>query len=122
MGKFIFKQTPTGFKFDLKNDEGATVATSEVYSTEAACKNGIESVRKCSGGEIENQTVEGYETKKHPKFEVYADKAGDFRYRLKAGNGQIVATGGVGYKTVGEVVAVAECVKAIAADAPIENA
>ena len=91
-------------------------------AVEAACKNGIESVRKCSGGEIENQTVEGYETKKHPKFEVYADKAGDFRYRLKAGNGQIVATGGVGYKTVGEVVAVAECVKAIAADAPIENA
>ncbi len=119
MGKFIFKQTATGFKFDLKNDEGTTVATSEVYSTEAACKNGIESVKKCSVGEIENQTVEGYETKKHPKFEVYTDKAGEFRYRLKAVNGQIVATGGVGYKTVGEAVAVAECVKAIAAGAPV---
>ncbi|MBQ3708551.1 MAG: YegP family protein [Clostridia bacterium] len=119
MGKFIFKQTATGFKFDLKNDEGTTVATSEVYSTEAACKNGIESVKKCSAGEIENQTVEGYETKKHPKFEVYTDKAGEFRYRLKAVNGQIVATGGVGYKTVGEAVAVAECVKAIAAGAPV---
>jgi uncharacterized protein YegP (UPF0339 family) len=119
MGKFIFKQTATGFKFDLKNDEGTTVATSEVYSTEAACKNGIESAKKCSVGEIENQTVEGYETKKHPKFEVYTDKAGEFRYRLKAVNGQIVATGGVGYKTVGEAVAVAECVKAIAAGAPV---
>lgn len=27
------------------------------------------------------------------KFEVYQDKAGKFRFRLKAGNGQIVAVG-----------------------------
>lgn len=27
------------------------------------------------------------------KFEVYEDKAGKFRFRLKAGNGQIVAVG-----------------------------
>lgn len=27
------------------------------------------------------------------KFEVYADKAGKFRFRLKAGNGEVVATG-----------------------------
>lgn len=27
------------------------------------------------------------------KFEVYEDKAGKFRFRLKASNGQVVATG-----------------------------
>jgi len=27
------------------------------------------------------------------KFEVYQDKAGKFRFRLKAGNGEVVATG-----------------------------
>ena len=27
------------------------------------------------------------------KFEVYTDKAGKFRFRLKASNGQVVATG-----------------------------
>ena len=27
------------------------------------------------------------------KFEVYTDKAGKFRFRLKAGNGQVVAVG-----------------------------
>lgn len=32
------------------------------------------------------------------KFEVYKDKAGEFRWRLKAGNGEILATGGQGYK------------------------
>ena len=27
------------------------------------------------------------------KFEVYTDKAGKFRFRLKASNGQVIATG-----------------------------
>ena len=46
MGKFLLKQTNTGFKFDLKASNGEVIATSEVYSSESACKNGIESVRK----------------------------------------------------------------------------
>ena len=32
------------------------------------------------------------------KFEVYKDKAGEFRFRLKAGNGEVIATG-EGYKS-----------------------
>ncbi len=27
------------------------------------------------------------------KFEVYTDKAGKYRFRLKAGNGEVIATG-----------------------------
>ncbi len=27
------------------------------------------------------------------KFELYKDKGGQFRFRLKAGNGQVIATG-----------------------------
>lgn len=27
------------------------------------------------------------------KFEIYEDKAGKFRFRLKAGNGEVVASG-----------------------------
>ena len=34
----------------------------------------------------------------HLKFELYADKAGEFRWRLKAGNGETLATSGEGYK------------------------
>ncbi len=33
------------------------------------------------------------------KFEVYKDRAGKFRYRLKAGNGEIVASG-QGYESL----------------------
>src|SRR4029453_406050 len=32
------------------------------------------------------------------KFEVYQDAAKDFRWRLKAGNGEVLATAGQGYK------------------------
>jgi uncharacterized protein YegP (UPF0339 family) len=30
---------------------------------------------------------------KMPKFEVFTDKSGKYRFRLKAGNGEIIATG-----------------------------
>lgn len=92
MGKFVIKETKTGVKFDLKATNGQVIATSEVYNSMAACKNGIESVKKNAPvANIEDQTVEGYETQKNPKFEIYADKAGEFRFRLKATNGQVIA-------------------------------
>ena len=118
MGKFIFKQTATGFKFDLKNDEGTTVATSEVYSTEAACKNGIESVRKNAvAAGLEDQTVEGSSCK-NPKFEVYKDKAGEFRFRLKATNGEIILTG-ESYKAKAGCLKGIESIRKNAADSPV---
>ena len=92
MGKFVIKKTNTGIKFDLKAGNGEVIATSEVYTSEAACRKGIESVKKNAPvAGVENQTVEGDETVKHPKFEVYLDKAGEYRFRLKATNGEIIA-------------------------------
>lgn len=98
MGKFVVKKTNTGIKFDLKAGNGEVIATSEVYTSEAACRNGIESVRKnAPAAPVEDQTAEGYATEKNPKFEVYQDKAGEYRFRLKAANGQVIAVG-EGYK------------------------
>lgn len=118
MGKFVLKQTSTGFKFDLKAGNGEVIATSEVYTTEAACRNGIDSVRKCCEGGVEDQTVEGYETVKHPKFEVYTDKAGEYRFRLKARNGEIVAVS-EGYKAKPSCLNGIESVKKNAPEAEI---
>ena len=93
MGKFIIRATNTGFKFDLKAGNGEVIATSEVYESLAACKKGVESVIKNAPvAGVENQTVEGFEAVKHPKFEIYNDKAGEFRFRLKATNGQVIAS------------------------------
>ena len=92
MGKFVIRTTNTGVKFDLKAGNGEVIATSEVYSSLDACKNGVESVKKNAPvANVENQTVEGYAEQKHPKFEIYQDKAGEYRFRLKATNGQIIA-------------------------------
>ena len=98
MGKFVVRKTNTGFKFDLKATNGQVIATSEVYTTEAACLKGVESVKNNCVGEIEDQTIENFATVKHPKFEVYTDKAGEFRFRLKARNGEVIAVS-EGYKS-----------------------
>ena len=98
MGKFVIKETKTGYVFNLKAGNGEVIAVSEVYTTEAACLKGIESVRKNAvDAKLEDQTVENFEKVTNPKFEVYTDKAGEFRFRLKARNGEIIATG-EGYK------------------------
>lgn len=119
MGKFVVKETKTGTKFDLKAGNGEVIATSEVYSSKAACLNGIESVKKNAPvAAIEDQTVEGFEKAKNPKFEVYVDKAGEYRFRLTATNGQTIATG-EGYKAKASCLNGIESIKKNASDAEI---
>ena len=119
MGKFVIKQTKTGIKFDLKAGNGEVIATSEVYTSESACRNGVASVQKNAPvAAVENQTVEGYAVEKHPKFEIYTDKAGEFRFRLKATNGQIIAVS-EGYKAMASCLNGIESVKKNAADSPV---
>ena len=119
--KFEIKQTKSGgFRFNLIATNGQVIATSEVYSSLDSCKNGVESVRKNCTAHVEDQTKEGFETLTHPKYEVYKDKAGEFRFRLKAKNGEIIATG-EGYKAKASCVNGIESVKKNAADAPVEE-
>ena len=119
MGKFVIRNTKTGVKFDLKAGNGEVIATSEVYASQAACKNGVESVRKNAPvAAVEDQTVEGFAVEKHPKFEIYTDKAGEFRFRLKATNGQIIAVS-EGYKAKASCVNGIESVKKNAPEAAV---
>ena len=92
MGKFVIRRVQSGLKFDLKAGNGQTILTSEVYASEAACRKGIESVIKnAPRAKIENQTEPDCKSLTHPKFEVYLDKKGAYRFRLKARNGEIIA-------------------------------
>ena len=119
MGKFVVKTTKTGFVFNLKAGNGEVIATSEVYSSLDACKNGVASVAKNAPiANLEDQTVEGFETQKNPKFEVYADKRGEFRFRLKAANGQIIAVG-EGYKAKAGCLNGIESIRKNAPDAAV---
>ena len=122
MGKFVIRETKTGIKFDLKAGNGEVIATSEVYTSESACRNGIASVQKNAPvAAVENQTVEGFEKAKCPKFEMYVDKAGEFRFRLKATNGQVIAVS-EGYKAMASCLNGIESVKKNAVDAPVVKA
>ena len=122
MGKFVIRETKTGIKFDLKAGNGEVIATSEVYTSKKSCLGGIASVQKNAPvAAVENQTMEGYAVEKHPKFEVYTDKAGEFRFRLKATNGQIIAVS-EGYKAMASCMNGIESVKKNAVDAPVVEA
>ncbi len=90
MGKFAIKKTNTGYTISLKAGNGEVIGIGgEVFNTLASAKNSIESIKKNAPvANIEDQTVEGYEAAKHPKFEIYKDNAGEFRFRLKARNGE----------------------------------
>jgi len=119
MGKFAIRYVKTGVKFNLKAGNGEIIATSEVYTTERACRAGIASVQKnVPIAAIEDQTVEGFEKQKHPKFEIYTDKAGEFRFRLKATNGQIIAVS-EGYKAMTSCKNGIASVQKNAVDSPI---
>jgi len=122
MGKFVVKNVNTGVMFNLKAGNGEVIAVSEIYSSESACLKGIESVRKNAvEAKIEDQTVEGYTAEKNPKFEVYQDKKGEYRFRLTAANGQIIAVG-EGYKAKASCLKGIDSIKRNAPDAKIEKA
>jgi uncharacterized protein len=59
-GKFVLKKGPTGkYRFVLKAGNGEIIATSELYTSKAAAKNGIESVREnAKGATLEDTTGE----------------------------------------------------------------
>ena len=121
MGKFVIRKTNTGFKFDLKATNGEVIATSEVYESLASARNGVQSVmNNAPVANVEDQTVEGWEKQKHPKFEMYTDKAGEFRFRLKAKNGEVIATS-EGYKAKTSCENGIASVKKNAEDAKVEE-
>jgi uncharacterized protein YegP (UPF0339 family) len=54
-------------------------------------------------------------------FEIYQDKSGEYRFRLKAGNGQVVASG-EGYSSHAAAVKGTEAVQSAAAGADVKDA
>ena len=116
MSRFVIREVESGVKFDLKATNGQVILTSEVYASEASCKQGVASVQKNAPiANVEDQTVEGYAVQKHPKFEIYQDKAGEYRFRLKARNGQIIGVS-EGYKAKASCINGVDSVKENAAE------
>lgn len=55
------------------------------------------------------------------KFELYTDKSGEYRFRLKSGNGEVIATS-EGYSSKSAALNGIDSVRRIAADAEVVEA
>lgn len=95
---FKIRKTRSGYMFNLVASNGEILASSEVYSSLDSCSSGVQSVQKNALTHVEDQTEPGYQQVKNPKYEIYTDKVGEYRFRLKLSNGQIIAVS-EGYKS-----------------------
>ena len=121
MGKFMVRATETGSRFSLLATNGQVIATSQTYKSMRSCKGGIASVQACAPvANVEDQTQEDWKKAKCPKFQVYQDKAGEFRFRLLASNGQNICHG-EGYTRLDSCMNGIESVRKNAPDAAIEH-
>lgn len=92
MGRFLIRAVGSGVKFDLLAANGECILTSEVYRSAAACRKGIASVRKNTAlAAVEDLTQADGSVPANPKFQVYQDRARQYRFRLKARNGETIA-------------------------------
>ena len=91
-GAFDVKKSRDGrYVFNLIASNKMTVATSRVYSSATNALGGINSVianaeRAC----IEDQSLKQFVRQPFPKWEIYIDKEGKFRFRLRASNGTTI--------------------------------
>ncbi|MBE6533194.1 MAG: DUF1508 domain-containing protein [Ruminococcaceae bacterium] len=91
-GRFEIKKAKDGrFVFNLYAPNHIIVATSQVYSSSSAAVNGIQSIiANAEKAPIEDNTLKNPTKQSYPKWEMYIDKGGEYRFRLYATNGNCV--------------------------------
>ena len=119
-GKFCIKLANDGtYMFNLKASNGEIIATSQTYSSKKNCYVGIQSViTNAASASVEDLSVENNETPTNPKFQIFVDNGGAYRFRLKAKNGNTIAAS-QGYSSKSKCRAGIESVKNHAPNAVI---
>lgn len=103
----VYQDSKSDFRWRLKASNGAVLATAgQGYKDKASANHGIEIVQKAA-------------TDSKLKFEVFEDAKKEYRWRLKAGNGQTVAVSSEGYKAKAGAEGAVAHVKAGAAKAEV---
>ena len=101
-GKYEIKRTGNGgYLFNVWSANYQVNAKSQTYTSMASCKNGIISVgNNAPKAAIEDLTlVKESDKVKCPKFQIYTDKGGLFRFNLWAANNQNILACTQGYTT-----------------------
>jgi uncharacterized protein len=89
----VYKDVAGKTRFRIRADNNRIVATGEAYEQYASCINGIKSIQRNCQAPTEDLTIEGASKVPNPKYQIYKDASGEFRFRLKAANGEIIAQG-----------------------------
>lgn len=98
-GQFAIKRANDGrYMFNVHAGNTQVIASSQMYSTMKACRNGIDSVGiNAPIAAVEDQTLASINEEKCPKFQIYFDKSGKYRFNLLAANGQNILACTQGY-------------------------
>ena len=122
-GKFEIKKAKDGrYVFNLYASNHVIVATSQVYSSSQGAMNGIKSViANADKAGVEDQTRHGFTPLPYPKWEMYIDKGGQYRFRLLATNGSCICHS-QGYTSKANCKKGIESIIKFAADAEITKA
>lgn len=87
----VFEDSAGEWRWRLRHDNGNIIADSgEGYTDRSAVESGIGRVRSYAAS-ADELTLE------HGAFDLYEDSAGEWRWRLLASNGRIIADSGEGY-------------------------
>jgi uncharacterized protein YegP (UPF0339 family) len=104
----IYQDKSNQHRWRLNASNGQIIATSgQGYKDKRDAKNAIERIKADAATKL--------------KFETYADAAKEYRWRLKATNGQVIATSGQGYKRKTDCEHAILVIKAGAKDAKISE-
>ena len=104
----IYQDNAKEYRWRLKAANGAILATSgQGYKAKADCKNGVERIKKDAADKL--------------KFEVYQDNKMEYRWRVKASNGQTIGSSSEGYKAKADCEKAVDSIKAGAAKAEVED-
>ena len=86
----IYRDLTGKHRFRLRAANNKIVAVSEAYENKAGCMNGVKSVQNNCNSHIQDNTADK-EKLTNPKYEVFTDASSEFRFHLKASNGEIIA-------------------------------
>ena len=95
LGKFAISQDGPNFRYRLKASNGELLVVSELYTSEKACRTGIETIKKNA------ETA---------KVEIVEDKHGLFSFRIMTKQGRCLATS-ANYKTKARALSASESFK-----------
>jgi uncharacterized protein YegP (UPF0339 family) len=112
----LFEDNAGEFRWRLRHDNGNILADSgEGYVSKSNVRRALTSVRAYVPGAA-------YLRVDPVAFEVYADKAGRYRWRMLHKNGEILGDGGEGYDTRAAARRAVDAVQSIAPDAEVGEA